>query len=41
MIYNTEEIRLTAEEYVRCIELFYALKDRGSVYGYDTKINFI
>lgn len=41
MIYNTEEIRLTAEEYVRCIELFYTLKDRGSVYGYDTKINFI
>lgn len=41
MIYNTEEIRLTAEEYVRCIELFYALKDRGNVYGYDTKINFI
>lgn len=41
MIYNTEEIRLTAEEYVRCIELFYALKDRGGVYGYDTKINSI
>ena len=41
MIYNTEEIRLTAEEYVRCIELFYTLKDRGNVYGYDTKINFI
>ena len=35
MIYNTEEIRLTAEEYVRCIELFYTLKDRGNVYGYD------
>nr|DAM76904.1 MAG TPA: hypothetical protein [Caudoviricetes sp.] len=41
MIYNTEEIRLTAEEYVRCIELFYTLKDRGGVYGYDTKINSI
>ena len=41
MIYNTEEIRLTAEEYVRCIELFYTLKDRGNVYGYDTKITFI
>lgn len=41
MIYNAEEIRLTPEDYVRCIELFYALKDRGNVYGYDTKINFI
>ena len=41
MIYNTEEIRLTAEEYVRCIELFYTLKDKGISYGYDTKITFI
>lgn len=41
MIYNTEEIRLTAEEYVRCIELFYTLKHKGISYGYDTKINFI
>lgn len=41
MIYNTEEIRLTPEDYVRCIELFYTLKDRGHMYGYDTKINFI
>ena len=41
MIYNTEEIRLTAEEYVRCIELFYTLKHRGNSYGYDTKITSI
>lgn len=38
MIYNTEEIRLTPEDYVRCIELFYALKHKGISYGYDTKI---
>lgn len=41
MIYNTEEIRLTAEEYVRCIELFYTLKHEGNSYGYDTKITSI
>lgn len=41
MIYNTEEIRLTPEDYVRCIELFYALKHNGISYGYDTKITFI
>lgn len=41
MIYNTEEIRLTSEDYVRCIELFYALKHKGISYGYDTKITFI
>lgn len=41
MIYNTEEIRLTSEEYVRCIELFYTLKHKGISYGYDTKITFI
>ena len=41
MIYNTEEIRLTAEEYVRCIELFYTLKYDGNRYGYDTKITSI
>lgn len=41
MIYNTEEIRLTPEDYVRCIELFYALKHKGISYGYDTKITFI
>lgn len=34
MIYNTEEIRLTAEEYVRCIELFYVLKHKGNSYSY-------
>lgn len=41
MIYNTEEIRLTAEEYVNCIMFFYALKVRGNTIGYDTKINTI
>lgn len=41
MIYNIEEIRLTPEDYVRCIELFYALKHKGISYGYDTKITFI
>lgn len=41
MIYNTEEIRLTAEEYVRCIELFYTLKVKGNIRGYDTKITSI
>lgn len=41
MIYNTEEIRLTAEEYVNCIMFFYALKVQGSTRGYDTKINTI
>lgn len=41
MIYNTEEIRLTAEEYVRCIELFYTLKHKGISCGYDTKITSI
>ena len=41
MIYNTEEIRLTAEEYVRCIELFYTLKHKGNSYGYDSKITYI
>lgn len=41
MIYNTEEIRLTAEEYVRCIELFYTLKHKGNSYGYDSKITFV
>lgn len=41
MIYNTEEIRLTPEDYVRCIELFYTLKHKGISYGYDTKITFI
>ena len=38
MIYNTEEIRLTPEDYVRCIELFYALKEQGNTRGYDSKI---
>lgn len=38
MIYNTEEIRLTSEDYVRCIELFYALKEQGNTRGYDSKI---
>ena len=41
MIYNTEEIRLTAEEYVNCIMFFYALKEQGNIRGYDTKIKFI
>lgn len=41
MIYNTEEIRLTPEDYVRCIELFYTLKARGNRHGYDTKITSI
>jgi hypothetical protein len=41
MIYNTEEIRLTAEEYVRCIELFYVFKHKGNSYGYDSKITSI
>lgn len=41
MIYNTEEIRLTAEEYVRCIELFYVLKHNGNSYGYNSKITSI
>ena len=41
MIYNTEEIRLTPEDYVRCIELFYTLKDCGNRYGYDSKITSI
>lgn len=41
MIYNTEEIRLTAEEYVRCIELFYVLKHKGNSYGYNSKITSI
>lgn len=41
MIYYTEEIRLTAEEYVRCIELFYVLKHKGNSYGYDSKITSI
>lgn len=41
MIYNTEEIRLTAEEYVRCIELFYTLKHNGNSYGYNSKITSI
>lgn len=38
MIYNTEEIRLTPEDYVRCVELFYALKEQGNTRGYDSKI---
>lgn len=41
MIYNTEEIRLTSEEYVRCIELFYALKEQGNTRGYDLKITSV
>lgn len=41
MIYNTEEIRLTAEDYVRCIELFYTLKDCGNRHGYDAKVTSI
>ena len=41
MIYNTEEIRLTDEEYVNCIMFFYALKEQGNIRGYDTKINTI
>ena len=41
MIYNTEEIRLTPEDYVRCIELFYTLKDDGNRHGYDYKITSI
>jgi hypothetical protein len=41
MIYNTEEIRLTPEDYVRCIELFYTLKDCGNRYRYDSKITSI
>ena len=41
MIYNTEEIRLTTEDYVRCIELFYALKGQGNTRGYDSKITSI
>lgn len=41
MIYNTEEIRLTPEDYVRCIELFYALKHKGISYGYNSKITSI
>lgn len=41
MIYNTEEIRLTSEDYVRCIELFYALKEQGNTRGYDSKITSI
>lgn len=41
MIYNAEEIRLTAEEYVNCIMFFYALKEQGNIRGYDTKINTI
>ena len=41
MIYNTEEIRLTPEDYVRCIELFYTLKARGNRHGYDSKITSI
>lgn len=41
MIYNTEEIHLTPEDYVRCIELFYTLKDCGNRYRYDSKITSI
>lgn len=41
MIYNTEEIRLAPEDYVRCIELFYALKEQGNTRGYDLKITSI
>lgn len=41
MIYNTEEIRLTSEDYVRCIELFYALKGQGNARGYDLKITSV
>lgn len=41
MIYNTEEIRLTPEDYVRCIELFYVLKEQGNTRGYDSKITSI
>lgn len=41
MIYNTEEIRLTPEDYVRCIELFYALKGQGNARGYDLKITSV
>lgn len=41
MIYNTEEIRLTSEDYVRCIELFYALKEHWNTRGYDLKITSI
>ena len=41
MIYNAEEIRLTPEDYVRCIELFYALKEQGNTRGYDLKITSV
>lgn len=41
MIYNTEEIRLTPEDYVRCVELFYALKEQGNTRGYDLKITSV
>ena len=41
MIYNTEEIRLASEDYVRCIELFYALKEQGNTRGYDLKITSV
>lgn len=41
MIYNTEDIRLASEDYVRCIELFYALKEQGNTRGYDLKITSI
>lgn len=41
MIYNTEEIRLTAEEYVNCIMFFYALKEQGNTRGYDLKITSV
>ena len=41
MIYNAEEIRLTAEEYVNCIMFFYALKEQGNTRGYDLKITSV
>lgn len=41
MIYNTEEIRLASEDYVRCVELFYTLKEQGNTRGYDLKITSV
>lgn len=41
MDYTVQEIRLTAEDYVSCVDLFYYLKAKGKNISYDLRITSI
>lgn len=41
MDYTVQEIRFTAEDYVRCVDLFYYLKAKGKNISYDSPITSI